>query len=114
MKRFGCFAAGLLAVALLGCCLLGAFLPRKASAVALDVTPWPYDYPTPLPYPTQIAIPTWCATPLVAGEPICGVAAISVAHANGEGGYQLATVAALAFGLAFIGVCVLVGQFVRR
>ena len=72
------------------------------------------NFPTQVPYPTAIPVPTWCATPLVEGQPICGLAAVNVAHANGEGGYQLVQAAALAFGLAFIGVCILVGQFVRR
>lgn len=115
MRRYGCLAGlGLLLLGLL-LCMLGALAsPRAGAAPATAADPIVIDFPTQVPYPTQIPIPTWCATPLVAGEPICGVAAVGVAHANGEGGYQLATVAALAFGFAFIGVCVLVGQFVRR
>jgi hypothetical protein len=117
MRRFGCFLSLLLAVFLLVCCVLTVFLPRRASASPAELTPWPYDYPTPAPYPTQIAIPTVCASPQVWSAPdvpICGIASVSVAHANGEGGYQLATFVATLFGLTFIGVCVLVVGLVKR
>lgn len=112
MKRFGCFAFVLLGVALLGCIVLAAFLPRQAGAVAVVVTPWPWDYPTPAPYPTQVVYPTACAPARGTATPICGVVAVSAGSMPGASGYEMAQFVALMFGLGFIGVAILVGQFV--
>jgi hypothetical protein len=59
-------------------------------------------YPTQAPYPTQIPYPTVCATS-AAGN-VCGMASVNVAHTNGEGGYQLAILAALVLGFGFLSV----------
>lgn len=114
MKRYRWLGLFCSVIGVLLSCYVLAVAPLAGAETPVVVTNWP----TPVPYPTQIPYPTRCATPPVwassSPEPVCGLAAVSVAHVNGERGYDLAIIGILIAGFGFLGVLQLVQVVVRR
>jgi hypothetical protein len=106
MRRYALGCALLLLLAVIGFCLLGAFVAPPAGAGALatpvEVTNWP------TPVPTAVPLPTACVTS-TAVAPVCGVAAVNVGTAHGGGGVLMALLIVNVLGFGFLAVV----QFVR-
>lgn len=107
MRRFCLFLVFVFVCLVAGCVLVAA----AVAADPVEITNWGDmpPYPTAEPHPTQVPMPTVCVT-VVAGN-VCGLAAIPVAHANGEGGYQLAILGVLLVGFGSLFVLHLAGLF---